>query len=313
MEISDIIIDPEFRDKIPAQTPEEFEGLKADILRDGYVRDPLTVWKEENILLDGHHRWDVITENWELLHDQFTIDYRSLPNRWAAIAWICANQLHRHNMNDYQRASLIQEEHDATAKAYGASDGFRGNQHTVVSDENHLLAEKNPTRKAIAKEHGITEYQVQSDVEFGRGLNKADKIVPGFKQEVFSGETKVTKREVAALRKLPDEEIPAAVEAIKNPNRVTFPSGNVSKPKKLSPAAQEIAENDKRTTDKNAVVVYGIDDLLEDLRMLQNDFIDKYHHAIDLHMDVATDNGKKVLALMKEFETEWKEIKERVR
>lgn len=61
-------IDPEFENKIPEMPKEDFEGLKADIIADGYVRDPLVVWKEENTLVDGHNRWKIIQENYKLLH-----------------------------------------------------------------------------------------------------------------------------------------------------------------------------------------------------------------------------------------------------
>ena len=125
-------IDPEFRDKIPPIPAEDFEGLRADILRDGYVRDPLVVWDEENILLDGHHRWKVIQEHPEL---PFTTDRKSFPNRWAAIAWICANQLHKHNMNEIQRAKLLQEEYEARKKTSG---GQLGNKNAKKRSEENL-------------------------------------------------------------------------------------------------------------------------------------------------------------------------------
>ena len=201
MEKSDIIIDPEFRDKIPHQTDAEFSGLREDILRDGYVRDPLTVWKEENILLDGHHRWDIITENWELLHDQFRIDYRSLPNRWAAIAWICNNQLHKHNLNDLQKAKLIQEEHDATQKAWG---GTGANQYSAKVQSGENLHSASKTRKVIAEEHNITQGAVKAAVEFGRGLDAGEEATPGLAQKVLSGEIKPPKKDVAILRKIED-------------------------------------------------------------------------------------------------------------
>ena len=153
----EFIIDPEFRDKIPAMPQEDFDGLRADIIRDGYVRDPLVVWEEENILLDGHHRWRIISENREELGGKFKVDYKSFPDRWAAIAWICANQLHKHNMNELQRMKLIQEEYEARKHTVGAADGFRGNQYTkVVGGEisHQPTADKTPkVRKEIAEEH----------------------------------------------------------------------------------------------------------------------------------------------------------------
>ena len=63
--MQNIIVDPEFQNKIPRLSEEEFSGLREDILADGYVRDPLTVWEETNTLLDGHNRWKIIAENWD--------------------------------------------------------------------------------------------------------------------------------------------------------------------------------------------------------------------------------------------------------
>ena len=48
-------IDNEFRDLIPALRPEELEGLEQSIKEDG-CRDPLIIWEEEGILVDGHNR-----------------------------------------------------------------------------------------------------------------------------------------------------------------------------------------------------------------------------------------------------------------
>lgn len=302
----DIIVDPRFRDKIPKPSEEERRRLEENILADGYVREPLVLWKGKNTLVDGHNRWDVIQRHPEIPYQ--TVE-QEFANEWDVIAWICRNQLGRRNISKVVYDKLIQEEHDAIQKSEG---GNGSNQYAKKQlGENPQVAE---TRSIIAQEHGITENAVRAAVEFGRGLDAAEAAVPGFKEEILSGETKAKKGEIAEMRNMEPEQIAEKVEEIRNPKpKVSFPSGNTSKPKTLSPAAKEIAEHDKRTTNKDAVVEYGIDDLLEDLRMLQNDFIDKYHHAIDLHMDVATDNGRKVLALMKEFETEWKEVKERIR
>jgi hypothetical protein len=57
---STIIIDPEFRDLIPPLTPDEHEGLEADILRDGCL-DCLKIWRtgEGDYLIDGHNRREI--------------------------------------------------------------------------------------------------------------------------------------------------------------------------------------------------------------------------------------------------------------
>ena len=308
----DIIVDPRFRDKIPKPSEEERRRLEENIVSDGIVREPLVLWAGTNILVDGHNRWDIIQRHPEI---PYTTIEQEFSNEWDVVAWICRNQLGRRNISKVVYDKLIQEEYEALQKSTPNPSGK--NQFTakeVVGPNGHQPDKDPKTRKIIAEEHGISEKAVRTAVEFGRGLDAAEAVVPGFKDEILSGETKANKSDIADMRKMEPEQIAEAVEEIRNPTpKVKFPSGNISKPKTLSPVAQEIAEQDKRTTNKNAVVEYGIEDLLEDLRMLQEDFINKYHNSIDLHMDVATDNGRKVLAVMKEFDAEWREVKERLK
>ena len=114
------------------------------------------------------------------------------------------------------------------------------------------------------------------------------------------------------MRKMEPEQIAETVEEIRNPKpKVTFPSGQIGKNQRLSAADRKILEQDSRTTDKTAVVEYGKEDLLEELRLLHDEFFDKYLMVLDIHRDVATDNSRAVIGCLKEFETRWKnEVKE---
>lgn len=290
MEITDIIIDPEFRDKIPRQTDDEFAGLKADILRDGYIRDPLTVWKEENILLDGHHRWDIITENWELLHDRFKIDYRSLPNRWAAIAWICNNQLHKHNLNDLQKAKLVQEEHDATQKAWG---GERGNQYTAPSGQSEHLPQPK-TREVIAKEHGLSESTVQRNVAFGRGVDAGEKVSPGFAQEVLSGQTKAAMKDIAVLRKIEDEEeLKAVTEKLRSGEKLD-PETIKSLRDYKEPLVQRVSTLDGQAQNLGE----EFSDVLEDLNLTADTFLRQFEKTLRENRKLVKGNLAEVVSVM---------------
>lgn len=89
-------------------------------------------------------------------------------------------------MTPAQRDYLLKEEHDALVKTHGATDGFRGNQYVkVVNGQNDQLpnssGEMFQARKVVAKEHGIKESEVRRAVEFGRGLDAAEKVSPGIK------------------------------------------------------------------------------------------------------------------------------------
>lgn len=302
-------IDPEFQNKIPPMPTEDFNGLKADIIADGYVRDPLVVWKEENTLVDGHHRWQIIQDNYELLKDKYTVVYKTFPDRWAAIAWICANQLHKHNMTEIQRMKLIQEEHDARQHSNGASDGFRGNQYTkVVVGENHQVPEfeleivrsgkpgkEGTTRPTIAREHGITENEVRTAVEIGRAIDKVENVAPGFKEKILSGEVKANKRDLANMRKMDEEEIAQAVEDIyagKKPKR------NPPKPKteeeKRDLAEIEAIVRDMR--DPTTTPKFTLDFLIEDIELNGQTYVELLDNTLKDREQLVTDENKPRIA-----------------
>ena len=96
------IIDPEFHSIIPPLAPEEYELLKENIKRDG-CRNALSVWKDQNILLDGHNRLDICNK----LNTEYRIEYILIPSRAEAVEWIVKNQLGRRNVPPYVRFELI--------------------------------------------------------------------------------------------------------------------------------------------------------------------------------------------------------------
>ena len=53
-----ITIHLDLQSLIPPLTPEELAQLEANLRAEG-CRDPLIVWQEEQILLDGHNRLDL--------------------------------------------------------------------------------------------------------------------------------------------------------------------------------------------------------------------------------------------------------------
>lgn len=306
--MKDLIIDPEFRDKIPPMPKEDFDGLRGDILRDGYVRDPLVVWEEENILLDGHHRWKVIKENWELLKDQFSIDYKSFQGRWAAIAWICANQLHKHNMTELQRMKLLQEEHDARQKSWG---GTGANQFTVKQSGKTLHSASvtdaelynNKTRATIAMEHNITAGAVKTAVEVGRGIDRAAEVDRDFKNEILAGEVKASKKDLAEIRKMTnDEDVKSAIDNIRHPKPKAVKNPNIpSKPRsRKTEEDQRIAERVDRIieiqNDSNRDTSITIQDLAELVEEDGKDYVSSLQNMLTVRSALLVGDNRKVIA-----------------
>ena len=118
-----LTIDPEFASKIPPLREEELKQLEENILADGVVINPLIVWN--GVIVDGHNRYCILQQHPEI---QFTTYNKEFPDRYAAISWICKNQLGRRNLTPQQFKYLIGQRYDAEKLA----ERFRGNQYTSV-------------------------------------------------------------------------------------------------------------------------------------------------------------------------------------
>ena len=218
-------VDPEFRDKIPPLSADEFSKLEENIVTDGEVREPLVVW--HNTIIDGHHRYKIVQKHPEI---PFKVKQMDFPDKWAAIVWMCRNQLGRRNITDEQKTILIGEAYKAQKMTHGGNtsrehddtgrftssrqNGDLRKEKKEQLDENHQIA-KGDTRAAIAKSHNISQYEVQKAVEFGRGLDAAEKVSPGIKEAVLSGSVKAPKSVISEIRNAPEEKKREAVEAIK--------------------------------------------------------------------------------------------------
>lgn len=97
-----ITIDPAFHALIPPLDQGELDQLEANIVRDG-LRDPLVVWTEKNILLDGHNRYEICKRRGIPIRTAGV----SLPDHNAAKVWIYWNQLGRRNLPPFVRAEIV--------------------------------------------------------------------------------------------------------------------------------------------------------------------------------------------------------------
>ena len=221
-----LIIDPEFRDKIPPLTEEEFTLLEENILTDGAVFSPLIVW--DNIILDGHNRYEIIQK-----HPELTYAVQRLPidNRYEAIAWICKHQLGRRNLTPQQKKYLIGQRYDAEKMAQG---GDRKSGDAISRGQIDLLISQgstnNATRKKIAAESGTSDSYVKRADRFAKGVDAAEEVLPGIKQEILTGAIKPTETAVAAVAKAEPEERPRLAAALK-----TTKDGRGNKSKKSQP------------------------------------------------------------------------------
>ena len=234
-------IDSEFESKIPPLRDEEFKQLEENILADGVVINPLIVW--DGVIVDGHNRYRILQKHPEI---QYSTYEKMFPDRYAAIAWICKNQLGRRNLTPQQFKYLVGQQYEAEKLA----NRFRGNQYTSLNrsacDQFGHKQKTVRTRRKIARETQTSEGYVERAREFSKGVDAAEEAEPGIKQEILSGSIKPTEKAVAAIAKAPPEERPALVQQLRQAKEAESPEEK-PKPKRSSAATlqaiRDISDN----------------------------------------------------------------------
>lgn len=259
-------INPEFRDKIPPLSEDEFKRLEENIVNDGEVREPLIVWN--NTLIDGHHRWQIIQKHPEIPYKVKEMDF---SDKWAAISWMCSNQLGRRNVTDEQKTYLLGKLYEARKKTVGAPID-NSNASKQCAQNEHI--EKLRVSEQIAKEQGIGKETVKRAEHFAKGLDSAEEVSPGIREKVLSGEVKAQKSSIAELRKLDGEELKQAVEELKKPKeernpkaKQNYADGDTRKTYQLIRELSEDAGNIEKES------VYGIDNAVGDLTACKDSFL----------------------------------------
>lgn len=134
------------------------------------------------------------------------------PDKWAAIVWICRNQLGRRNITDKQKTVLIGEAYKAQKMSQGAQIG-NSNAKKQSDQCGHIVS--NRTRKEIANQFSVGEGTVQRAENYVDGLDEAEKIDPGFKESVLSGGIKAPKSVIREIKNVPEGKRADVVEAIR--------------------------------------------------------------------------------------------------
>ena len=145
-----ITIDKEFESLIPPLSPEEFQQLEENCVKEG-IRDALITWN--GILIDGHNRFKIAAKHglhWNEKRMEFA-------DRDEAIAWIADNQLGRRNLHVLDREALMNVKREAIARRAKANQ-VRKNADSVM--ETFPEQKGQTTRDIIGKELGVSGRQV---------------------------------------------------------------------------------------------------------------------------------------------------------
>src|SRR5262249_34547361 len=108
-------LDAEFRTLLEPLTADEHAALEQNLLQARSGLDPLRVWQEGNVLLDGYHRLD-LCEQHGLPYETEPI---SLPDRATAWKWVIDQQLGRRNLTSLRASYLRGLEYAQTKQTHG--------------------------------------------------------------------------------------------------------------------------------------------------------------------------------------------------
>lgn len=216
-------VDPEFKEHVLPQAPDENQQLEKNILSDG-CRDPLVVWSQEDILLDGHHRYEICSRH----NIPFNTEYKDFSSREDALDWVILNQLGRRNLTpesiSYLRGKLYLREKKEPHRPKGAQ-------------SEHLNSTK--TSEKIAGVSNVGQATVRRDAKFAQSVDELAKNVgQEIKSEILSHKTKLKKTDVVKLAKEDKETQKQIVKEIKTGESKSVSHAIAKKKEKDKVAAQ---------------------------------------------------------------------------
>lgn len=303
-------IDPEFQNKIPPLTAEEFDQLKELILSDGRVKDPIVAWNYT--IVDGHNRWKIIQENPWL---PYTVEEMDFPDKWAAFDWMYSNQLGRRNLTPVQRKILL-------GKQYEARKHTLGGDRRSKEFSNGQTGQMNPTiSETIAKEQHVGEHTVRRAEKFALAYDAIKEQSPETAERILEGKIKPTQKEMEMVIEAKPEERPRIVEHIEKGEKITpvaVPDKIVHKPEakytgggtaEYRAKRNEIAETVARMYDPDSVPEYGIDDFLKEIGWNADLYIKQLRNSITDHLELVKSNREVVIGIIDEIKEDIEKIK----
>ena len=292
----DLKIDPLFQTAIPPLSDAEYEQLRDNILADGEVYEPIITWN--GTIIDGHNRWRIIQEHWDVLKDKYHTREMNFPDQWAAFDWMYRKQLGRRNLTEEQRAYMIGKMYDARKHGVGGQAGNTNAQKRTGHDDPIVFSANAPGRtdEEIGAELGIGSRTVRRANEFSQGVDALREVSPDAAEKILSGEAEVSWKDIRAIPKLEPEMVREMADAIVNggpsPRQIRMPRGGTKEQRK---AYEEIAEIERDMYDRSAVPEFTIDHLADDIRLSAELFSGTIRHTLTELNYVLTEENKDVV------------------
>lgn len=213
----ELIIDSEFKNLIPPMKPEEFQGLKENIVNNGYdILYPIVIWN--NIIIDGHNRYSICKE----FNIQFSVSEKNFNNRFEVMNWIINNQLNRRSMTNEQRSYLIGKRYQEEKKEEGRPK-IGNNVVPLVT----LRPNNSNIEQKIAEKYKVSPETVRKAEKFANAIDEVANNASINPYKILGREIKATRKDIVGLsqqsaevqkeiiEKVEKKEIPSIKSALK--------------------------------------------------------------------------------------------------
>lgn len=200
MEKTAVRIDEDFRKMLPQLAAEELAELEASILSEG-IREPLVVWRETGILIDGHNRLKIAEK-----HDlPYQTQELAFADREAVRDWIINNQLGRRNLTPEAFALLLGMKYNREKQ--------QGKRTDLTSAQSGQKSKE--TSERIAEEHKVSKNTVRRAGKFAEDLEAVEEVAgPEVREAVLRREKPIRRTDVARLAKVAQKDPERAKKAI---------------------------------------------------------------------------------------------------
>ena len=178
-------------------------ALEQSIEAEG-CRDPLLVWKDKDIVLDGHTRRDLCMK----YKKQVKVHEVELPDEKAAIEYILQIQRQRRNLTREAMSYFRGTDYNAVKQQRGGNK--RGRPPKDQTDPTATTAGQ------LGEKYGVAQMTIKRDGIFAQVI---DKIVeehgdPEIKRKLLGADVKLTQGTARVLLRMPVKERKAAVEEL---------------------------------------------------------------------------------------------------
>ncbi len=193
-------IDREFREFLPDCGPAEHAELRQSIIDDG-VRDPLVVWEETGLLVDGHRRFAICKSIKSLKYRYVVKSFgeHTQANRAKVKAWMAQNQLGRRNLTP-EMVSYFRGKQYLAERAADRSGNLPTAQNEPLGESTELQGENDDsnyekgahrTAERLAAEHGVGQATIRRDAAFAEAVDSHPE-----KAAILAGTSGLKKKDV---------------------------------------------------------------------------------------------------------------------